>query len=263
MASVELKEWEQAEIERSALEAANAAYAELRASRLHFERYAAPPRETIFPLEYAFHLLGDIRHLSVLELGCGSGENTVLLAGRGAKLYALDISSELVSIARRRVEANDRSEGVEFIVASAHTFPFPDESIDVVFGIAILHHLDLARTAAEVRRVLRPGGRAIFQEPVRNSSLLRLLRRLIPYRAQDVSPFERPLTDGEMSEFARGYQSYHSRPFGLPYQPLADLLPLAPHHRRALWRLDSELLARLPALGHYAMIRVVEMTKEG
>ena len=44
----------------------------------------------------------------------------------------------------------------------------PDASVDVVFGIAILHHLDLPQAAREVWRILKPGGRAIFQEPVRN-----------------------------------------------------------------------------------------------
>jgi ubiquinone/menaquinone biosynthesis C-methylase UbiE len=44
---------------------------------------------------------------------------------------------------------------VEFIVGSAHDVPLPDESVDVVFGIAILHHLDLKLAARELRRVLR------------------------------------------------------------------------------------------------------------
>ena len=43
-------------------------------------------------------------------------------------------------------------------------------------------------------RVLKPGGRAVFKEPVRASRLLRLARAFVPYRRSDVSPFERPLT---------------------------------------------------------------------
>lgn len=94
--------------------------------------------------------------------------------------------------------------------------PFPDASIDVVFAIAILHHLDLDLVSREVRRVLKPAGRAIFQEPVRNSSVIRFLRSLVPYRAPDISPYERPLTDGELARFAAGFSTWSVRAFALP-----------------------------------------------
>ena len=85
---------------------------------------------------------------------------------------------------------------------------------------AILHHLNLPRAAAEVGRVLRPGGgRAVFQEPVRNSAFLRWARRLIPYRGADVSPFEQwPLLDDGFAGFAAGARLSvgRSRTFMLP-----------------------------------------------
>jgi ubiquinone/menaquinone biosynthesis C-methylase UbiE len=77
-------------------------------------------------------------------------------------VWALDISEDLIRLAQRRLAVNGRAGTAQFIVASAHELPFPDASIDVVFGIAILHHLDLKLVSREVLRVLRPGGRAIF-----------------------------------------------------------------------------------------------------
>src|SRR5262249_22074340 len=133
------------------------------------KRYMAPPADTCYPLEYAYHLLGDARGKQVLDYGCGDGIHALTLARRGARVKSLDISPELIAIARRRLHINGIDASVEFIVGSAHEIPLPDESVDVVFGIAILHHLDLALSAREVYRVLKPGGRAIFQEPVRNS----------------------------------------------------------------------------------------------
>ena len=162
---------------------------------------------------------------------------------------------------RERLTANHITADVEFIVGSAHDVPLPGESVDVVFGMAILHHLDLALSAREVRRVLRTGGQAIFQEPVRNSKLIKVLRDLIPYRAPDVSPFERPLTDEELKDFADGFSEYHSEAFMLPYINLAQILSIARNFLHPLYHLDGAILKRFPSLGYYATIRVVEMIK--
>jgi len=257
-----LDEWERAEVERSAAEASHINVAELVVEERHFRRYVDPPADTCYPLEYSCHLLGDVRGKTVLEYGCGDGINTLILAQTGAKLKALDISPELINVARQRLRANRVTSEVEFIVGSAHELPLPDESVDVVFGIAILHHLDLALSAREVRRVLRKGGRAIFQEPVRSSALIKFLRGLIPYKAPDVSPYERPLTDKELETYADGFSSYRSKAFILPTTNLLNLVP--PLQRRlihACYRMDAALLKRIPALGHYAVVRVVELVK--
>lgn len=257
--SSDLERRERAEVERSAAEAARFD-AGLHSSDL--ARYMNPPADTCYPLEYSFHLLGDARRLTILEYGCGDGENTVALAKRGAgRVIALDISPDLVEIARRRLAANGVTSGVEFVVGSAHDVPLADESVDVVFGMAILHHLDLRLAAREVRRVLRTGGRAIFQEPVRSSPLLRAARKLIPYRAPDVSPFERPLTDRELEEFAAGYSSYRAKAFLLPTTNVLNLLPGLRRHTARWYRWDAAVLKKIPALNYYASIRVVELVK--
>jgi SAM-dependent methyltransferase len=256
-----MQTWERAEIARSSVEATLTADAALRVDRKTFARYEAPPAETVFPLEYAYHLLGDVAGLRIVDFGCGSGANTVLLANRGAHVWGVDISEDLIRLARRRLDVNGRAGRAEFIVASAHDLPFPDDSIDIVFGIAILHHLDLRLVSAEVQRVLRPGGRAIFQEPVRNSKLIRFLRGLIPYKAPDVSPFERPLTDPELQAFARPFSSMRFRPFLLPHVQLASVLPVLKQQIHPLYSSDGALLRALPALQHFAGIRVLELTK--
>ena len=223
-------------------------------------RYFAPPETTAFPLEYAYHLLGDVTGKTVLEFGCGDGLNTVMLAKRGAKVIALDLSADLIELATKRVEANGCRE-VEFLIASAHCLPLEDESVDVVFGMAILHHLDLELASQNVRRVLKKGGRAIFKEPVRNSKLLAKVRGLFPLRA-DVSPFERPLTDDEIKTFGTPYMG-RSRTFQLPASSIADLLPV--------WRgrainfcadVDRRLLRRFPSLAYYGGVKVFEMVKD-
>ena len=149
--------------------------------------------------------------------------------------------------------------GACFVVGTAHELPLLDASVDVVFGIAILHHLDLPLVSREVHRVLRQGGRAIFQEPVRNSPTLRALRSLIPWTAVDVSPFERPLTDDELRAFAAPFSSMRVRAFCLPHVMVGALFSRGHVHR--LYQLDAMLLRTVPSLQYYAGIRVIEVVR--
>ena len=158
-----VRERERAEITRSSIEAERTSDAALRVSNRTRARYQCPTAATAYPLEFAYHVLGDVRGRQVLELGCGSGANTVCLVARGASVCALDISEDLIGLARRRLAASGCAGGACFVVGTAHELPLRDASVDVVFGIAILHHLDLPLVSREVHRVLRQGGRAIFQ----------------------------------------------------------------------------------------------------
>lgn len=261
MSQAVLREWEKAEIVRSTFEATHTRPGSLVTSEKNVRRYLDPPADTPYPLEYAFHLLGDVRGKAVVDFGCGSGMNSLMLAHRGARVYAFDISESLVRIAAERLAANGLAHAVRFMVCSAHDLPLPDGSVDVVFGAAILHHLDLDLASRETHRVLRAGGRAIFQEPVRNSRVMRVARRLIPYRAPDVSPFERPLTDTELSGFGRRFRRMRSRAFSLPHVRLAHVLPVSEDRRRAAYRSDRRALDRFPFLQTYAAIRVIELQK--
>src|SRR5512145_506305 len=133
--STSMQTWERAEIERSSVEATLTTDATLRVGARTLARYQRPPADTAYPLEFAYHLLGDVAGLRIVDFGCGSGANTVLLANRGAHVWGVDISEDLIRLARRRLEVNGRAGTAEFIVASAHDLPFPDGSIDIVFGI--------------------------------------------------------------------------------------------------------------------------------
>lgn len=256
-----MQQWERAEIARSSVEATLTPDETLRVTPDTFARYAHPPADTAYPLEFAYHQLGDVAGKRIVDFGCGSGANTALLAHRGAHVWAIDISEDLLRLGQRRLAVSGRPGEATFIAGSAHDLPFPDNSIDVVFGIAILHHLDLDLVSREVRRVLKPGGRAIFQEPVRNSAVIRFLRSLVPYRAPDISPYERPLTDGELQRFAMGFTSWSVRAFALPHVQVGQVVPLVRNYWRTLYEMDRQVLRRIPWLSRYASIRVISLTK--
>lgn len=257
----EIKKWESVEVDRSASEAQKISTENLIADEENINRYISPPEETCFYLEYSYFLLGNIEGKTVLDYGCGDGDNSLILAKRGANVIGVDISPELIEIAEKRMLANGITTNTKFLVGSAHDLPIPDESIDIVFGIAILHHLDLQESAREVFRVLKKGGRAIFQEPVRNSKFIKFIRNLIPYEQPDISPFERPLTESELRDFAKDFSNYKSCAFSLPFVNLLDVLPISKSYYRSAIKLDRKILNKAPSLSYYATINVIEMIK--
>jgi SAM-dependent methyltransferase len=253
------REWERAEVQRSHEEAMSTSTSRLRVAERVVARYLSPPLDSAFPLEYAYALLGDIRGLTVLDFGCGSGENSLLLARRGGHVVGVDISTSLIQLAKRRLEINGLSGTARFVVGSVHDLPLATESVDVVMGIAVLHHLDLDLASHELFRVLKIGGRAVFKEPVRNSRLLKAVRKVIPYRTANVSPFERPLTSSELGRFASPFRTEAVRAFSLPFVNVAQAV--SPRHLNQVYRIDGALLKRFPALTPLAAIRVLALSK--
>jgi ubiquinone/menaquinone biosynthesis C-methylase UbiE len=115
--------------------------------------------------------LGPVEGLGVLELGCGAGDLSLKLLRRGARLTALDVSPRMVELARSRAAGAGR-----FLVAPAEATGLPDGAFDRVVGKAVLHHVDLPAAAREIRRLLRPDGRAAFFENQDRNPLLRAAR---------------------------------------------------------------------------------------
>jgi ubiquinone/menaquinone biosynthesis C-methylase UbiE len=94
----------------------------------------------------------------VLELGCGTGKNTVWLAERARSVVALDFSSGMLARARERIGAASHVHFVQQDIRGR--WPLPDDSIDAVVGNLVLEHVaELAPVYVEAARVLRRGGR--------------------------------------------------------------------------------------------------------
>ena len=102
-------------------------------------------------------MLPDVEGLTGLDVGCGEGHNTRLVARRGAKMTGIDIAEKFIQHAR----ATERSEplGIAYEVASAVEMRFADNSFDFVTAFMSLMDMPESNQAlAEIARVLRPGG---------------------------------------------------------------------------------------------------------
>lgn len=82
----------------------------------------------------------------------------------------------------------------DFKVMDAHNLEFPDNTFDIVFGDAILHHLNFKTAVKELYRVLKPGGEIVFVEPLARNPVGKLVRRLTPDAR---TPNEKPLDKEE------------------------------------------------------------------
>ncbi|HWB69388.1 MAG TPA: methyltransferase domain-containing protein [Solirubrobacterales bacterium] len=208
--------------------------------------------------------LGDLRGRSfkdALEIGSGTGYFSLNLLQLGAieRLTATDISPGML----KRLAATAEMLGLEVstVQTEAEVMPFEDESFDLVFGHAVLHHIpDLERAFSEFRRVLRPGGMIAFcGEPSRYGDRL----AAVPKRAGTlVAPLWRGLVRARERSVPEAEQSH-----GHSLEGEVDVHAFAPADLRGLLREagfeerhvgGEELLANAWGWG----LRTVESTAE-
>ncbi len=196
----------------------------------------------------AVGFLGDLRGRRVLEYGCGVGYLAAILASEGAHVSAFDLSERSAAVTRRRLEANGLEGDVT--VAAGEELPYPDESFDVAIGTSVLHHLDVARAGPELYRVLRPGGRASFLEPMGMNPVLNFARDHLYYRKKTERGADHPLTYTDLEAWGRGAGRYSYREGQLV--SMVERFFGWDTRFHGLHRLDRRLLTRVPSLRRYA-----------
>ena len=186
--------------------------------RFHDDRYADETRADLDKY-YAVmqRSLGLFRQLAreasrgadVLEYGCGAQPHSLEVARDARSVHGIDISPVAIEQAR----ASATAEGLdrfEFTVGDAESLDFPDDSFDLVFGSAIVHHLEIDRALRDVARVLRPEGRALFIEPLGHNPLINLYRSRTPELR---TPDEHPLRLDELELAASFFREHDYRYF--------------------------------------------------
>jgi SAM-dependent methyltransferase len=164
-----------------------------------------------YHFEKLHHLLGLIdfpawRERDVLDVGCGAGVEVVRFARAGARITGVDIAESAITLARQNLQHAHLQARLE--VADGEALPFADGSFDLVYAHGVVQYSgDDRRLVAECRRVLRPGGLAIFQVYNRHSwlQLLSMVMR-VPLEHED-APVVRRYTIGEFRALFGDFRS--------------------------------------------------------
>ncbi len=140
----------------------------------------------------------------ICDFGCGSGEMACRLGRMGYRVTGLDVSPELIDLARERAKLDGVEDRVSFIVADGASATLPKNEFDAVLAMSVIHHLPLEAGLDTLEGLLKPGGRIAFQEPVAFLKGLQWLRDRTPVE-KDVSPDERQLS---MKEIQRIHERF-------------------------------------------------------
>ena len=203
-----------------------------------FEKYAHPVHDWDWR-QMGARLLGPVAGADLLDFGCGMGEESAYFARLGARVTAMDISPKGIEIARNRAFHNGLE--IRAFVAQALNNGLPSESFDIVHGCGILHHIGLSEGLAETRRLLRPGGRAIFTEHMGNSPLIEKLKVML--KRSDYTDNEQPVRWQDCLREAALFSESRL----IPYHILSRL-----SKSPGLKKLDHRMLQAVPALRHFA-----------
>jgi ubiquinone/menaquinone biosynthesis C-methylase UbiE len=172
-----------------------------------------------------------------LEIGCGTGSFSRLLAGRAESVLAVDLSPQMIRLARERSKLHPN---VEFVAGDVMTYPLPDNQFDCIATLTTLHHLPIKAVLRKVRKAMRPGGVFVCLDLYQRSDLSDLLFDGVAYPA---SLFLRLMKTGKPRPPAEVREAYteHGKTDTYPTLPqvgriCAEVLPGASVSRHLFWR---------------------------
>jgi SAM-dependent methyltransferase len=105
---------------------------------------------------------------SILDIGCGTGEFSRLLAERCDRLVAIDLSPQTIAVAKQHSQAYTN---IDFQVADILKWEFPVERFDAIVSIATFHHLPLENLLPNLKTALKPGGKLVILDLVQHETM--------------------------------------------------------------------------------------------
>jgi len=115
----------------------------------------------------------------VLDYCCGNGEDGVFIAQNGAReVLGIDISEVSIENCKKLAQKNGVQDITSYSIRDAEATGFPDNSFDVISEYGALHHLDLEKAFAEMQRIIKPDGKIICNEALRQNIFIHMYRKL-------------------------------------------------------------------------------------
>lgn len=174
---------------------------------------------------------------NALEIGCGTGAFARKLAKRCGRVVALDLSAEMIKVAR---SSSTEFDNLEFQLADAMTWNFPQAHFDFICSIATLHHLEQGELFVKIRDALTPNGVLVILDLVESKGLV---ERMLDVVGLGVSASLRLIHNGRLNQPAEVRKAWEQHGKHDHYattsqmRAVADkILPGATVKRRLLWR---------------------------
>lgn len=226
-----------------------------------------PNREHVDFLDHALARLGPLAGRHVLEIGCGQGSLAVWLGLQGASVTAIDVSAGNVRVGRRKAEVNGVADRVRFLAEPIELLDLPDAGVDAAIGNQVLHHVELSIAMPNLYRMLRPGGLAVFCEPVlflpewvRRVRNARPVARVLPLRTD--TPDERSISLADVEVMRAAFDRTETRHFQLLCR-LQNFVELSDATFGRLERLDRAALARIRPAWRLSRYVAVSLHRDG
>ena len=174
---------------------------------------------------------------NALEIGCGTGAFARQLAGRCEHVIGIDLSAEMIRVARSR---SSRLENLEFELADAMSWKFPQSHFDFICSIATLHHLEQRELLPKIKAALRPGGVFVLLDLVASSGLK---ERMLDVIGLGVSSGLRLIHNGRLQpppEVRKAWEQHGKHDHYSTIKQMRalaeEILPGASVKRHLLWR---------------------------
>ena len=218
--------------------------------------------------------IGDIQGKRILVYGCGNDGAAVWFAKNGAIVDAIDVSEK--SVINQQCMAQRANLILTTQVRDAHNTGLPSSQYDIIYGNAILHHLNIESAQAEIHRLLKNEGLAVFREVMEGNIFLQIFRKMTPFWR---TPDEHPLTKRDFSLLARSFSSMEVSEYVLmllPYFFIVRIInnclqkaigtekaiPISCHLCRFFDRIDLTLFRILPLLKSKAWLCLITLKKQ-
>jgi ubiquinone/menaquinone biosynthesis C-methylase UbiE len=205
-------------------------------------------KHKLMPVYRFFDRIGE-PGIQVLDYGAGAGWTALLFSSKAESVQAFDISTKRIHVLNRYIEQN-HLQNLKTIVANGEELPYADETFDYIFGHAILHHLTLDTCLPEITRILKPGGRAAFCEPMAHNPLVNAYRFVKHHYVEKYLGTDHPFRLEEKITFEK-YFSNVEFVKGVFFR----------EKNKVLFYLNDVLL-RVPLLSRYASYMTILLEKE-